>query len=113
MTDRPSPKASVNISIEESTPWEASAIDLNVDQSLAPAELAVLRRVAQGVGLFRLLDSHLTPVYDFGPSEPVESATVERLLDLQAIQFQGPLGHRLPMRAHLTSWGRALLQDRR
>jgi len=60
-----------------------------------------------------LLDSHLNPVYDFGPREAVDSATVERLLDLQAIQFQGPLGHRLPLRAHLTSWGRALLEERR
>jgi len=81
-----------------------------MDEPLTPEQMTILARVAGGHGLFRLLDDNLIPLYDFGPSEPVGSEAVDALLAAHAIQFDVVLGFRLPMRARLTSWGKALLE---
>jgi hypothetical protein len=77
---------------------------------LNPQQRTILERIARGQGLFRLLDENLNPLYDFGPSEQVQSTVVEALLEAHAIQFDAVVGYRLPMRARLTAWGRALLE---
>jgi hypothetical protein len=81
-----------------------------MDQPLNPQQRVLLELIAEGHGLFRLLDDNLNPLYDFGPSEPVENELVDGLLAEHAIQFDTVVGFRLPMRARLTSWGKALLK---
>jgi hypothetical protein len=89
--------------------WEAR--DPPMEKPLNSQQRVVLERIAEGQGLFRLLDDNLNPLYDFGPSEPIENELVDALLAVHAIQFDTVVGFRLPMRARLTSWGKALLDD--
>lgn len=86
------------------------ARDPPMEEPLSPQQRVILERVADGHGLFRLLDDNLNPLYDFGPSEPIDAGLVDGLLAVQAIQFDTVIGFRLPMRARLTSWGKALLE---
>jgi len=109
MSDRVPPQVPANFALDQPAPWEERS-DEFPNPPLNPREIGILQRVSQGNGLFRLLDENLNPVYDFGPSEPVEREPVDRLLSLQAIHFQGVLGHRLPLRAHVTAWGKSLLE---
>ena len=109
MPDRVPPQTPANFSPDEPAPWERRSDEVSENPPLNPREISILQRVAEGNGLFRLLDENLNPVYDFGPNEPVEREAVERLLAHQTIHFQGVLGHRLPLRAHLTAWGRSML----
>ena len=92
----------------EPVAWEAH--ESPMDEPLTPEQMTILERVAAGHGLFRLLDDNLSPLYDFGPSEPVRGDAVDALLAAHAIQFDVVVGFRLPMRARLTSWGKALLE---
>src|SRR4029453_14324523 len=97
------------LGMDEPAAWDDGGEVSPVEHNLTREQLVVLERVAKGQGLFRLLDDNLTPVYDFGPNEPVPVELVGALLGPQGIQFKGVLGFRLPLRAHLTAWGQALL----
>ena len=91
----------------ESPAWEGVQ-DLAPSPPLSEAQMSVLRRVANGEGLFQILDAQLRPAYDFGATESVESQTVEALLAARVIEFQGAPGFALPSRARLTALGQEL-----
>jgi hypothetical protein len=110
MTDRIQSGAPAILTADRTAEWEEGANNPPVP-TLTALQLSILRRVAQGQGLFRLLDENLKPVYDFGPNEPAETDAVEELIRTQAIQFHSALGYRLPMKAQLTAWGKAFLED--